>query len=331
MRRLPLETYVEGLRQGRREILSQAITLVESSREDDRLLAQALLEALLPLSTRAIRIGVTGAPGVGKSTLIEDLGSFWVARGYRVAVLAIDPSSQNAGGSLLGDKTRMHELGRHPSAYVRPSPSRGALGGLGLRSFEAALLCEAAGFDRVLIESVGVGQSESDVVDISDLCLYLLAAGEGGDEVQAMKRGLSERIDLVVISKADEARRAAAAQTRRRLRSVYAQGLKDCPPIVLFHSGSANASEGLALEIQALWQRSDRAGALEERRRRQHRVWMWREINDQLHRRFREHPEVQKRLAATEKAVEGQEQTPWKAAHALLAFYEARAERLDEG
>ena len=300
MRRLPLETYVEGLRQGRREILSQAITLVESSREDDRLLAQALLEALLPLSTRAIRIGVTGAPGVGKSTLIEDLGSFWVARGYRVAVLAIDPS-------------------------------RGALGGLGLRSFEAALLCEAAGFDRVLIESVGVGQSESDVVDISDLCLYLLAAGEGGDEVQAMKRGLSERLDLVVISKADEARRAAAAQTRRRLRSVYAQGLKDCPPIVLFHSGSANASEGLALEIQALWQRSDRAGALEERRRRQHRVWMWREINDQLHRRFREHPEVQKRLAATEKAVEGQEQTPWKAAHALLAFYEARAERLDEG
>src|SRR5438105_7779016 len=197
---------------GDRRALARAITLVESTRGDHRAEAEALLAEVLPRSGGAVRVGISGAPGAGKSTFIEALGSYLVAHDHRVAVLAVDPSSKRSGGSILGDKTRMEELTRSPAAFVRPSPTGGTLGGVARRTREAMLLCEAAGFDVVLVETVGVGQSEVRVAAMVDLFLVLVAPG-AGDELQGLKRGIMELADLVVVNKADGDLAATAART----------------------------------------------------------------------------------------------------------------------
>ncbi len=192
----------ELLRVGDRRALARSITLVESTRADTRLEAAELLDAVLPATGGAVRVGISGTPGAGKSTFIDELGSHLTAAGHRVAVLAVDPSSRRSGGSIMGDKTRMERLARDPTAFIRPSPSSGTLGGVARRTREAALLCEAAGFDVVLIETVGVGQSETVVADMVD-CFVLIAAPGGGDELQGIKRGIMELADVIVVNKAD--------------------------------------------------------------------------------------------------------------------------------
>ena len=210
-----------GLCAGNRRALAQAITLSESTREDHRLQAEELVERILPAAGKAVRIGISGVPGVGKSTFIEAFGLHLIAQGHRVAVLAVDPSSRRTGGSILGDKTRMTELSRAPEAFIRPSPSRGTLGGVARRTREAILLCEAAGYDVIIVETVGVGQSETTVADMVDVfCLLLLPSG--GDELQGIKKGIVEIAELIVVNKVDgdlkDAAMRAVADYRSALR-----------------------------------------------------------------------------------------------------------------
>ena len=222
--RLTLDQLEQGVRAGDRALLARAITLVESTRPGDQADARALLDRLLPATGGALRVGITGVPGVGKSTFIEALGKLLTSRGTKLAVLAVDPSSSRTGGAILGDKTRMHELARDPLAFVRPSPSRGSLGGVARRTREVMLLCEAAGHEVVLIETVGVGQSETMVAGMVDFFLVLMLAN-AGDELQGIKRGILELADLVAINKADGEHVEAA----RRARVEYARALHLMP------------------------------------------------------------------------------------------------------
>ncbi len=217
----PLTTtyYVDGIRRGDRVVLSRAITVVESNRAEDRELGSAILSELSSDNPQSLRVAITGVPGSGKSTLIEELGKQYVSRGHSVAVLAIDPTSHVSGGSIMGDKTRMPKLSVSEKAYVRPSPTRGTLGGLAATTSETIQLCEAAGFDIVFIETVGVGQTEIDAYDIADLVVLILIAG-AGDELQGVKRGILEIADIVVINKADGSNHTAALAARTALRSV---------------------------------------------------------------------------------------------------------------
>lgn len=269
---------------GDRRALARAITLVESSRSDHRATALELLENLTSLRREALRIGLSGAPGVGKSTFIEAFGSLLIEAGLRVAVLAVDPSSSRSGGSILGDKTRMEQLSRNPNAFIRPSPSQTRLGGVARRTHEAAALCEAASFDAVLIETVGVGQSETLVAEMSDLFVLLIAPG-GGDELQGIKRGIMEIADIILVNKADGNLKSAAIRTC----ADYAQALRLLRPRQQDPEGfpkamavSALNEEGLReawSEISALdgWRR--RHGFRHRRRADQARKWFENEIH----------------------------------------------------
>ena len=218
-RELPVDEYVTGVRGGDRAVLGRAITLIESRHEQHQDLAEQLLTRLMPDTGRAIRVGITGVPGVGKSTFIDALGTSLTAAGRRVAVLAVDPSSGVSGGSILGDKTRMPRLGVDDHAFIRPSPSAGTLGGVAAKTRETMLICEAAGFDVVLVETIGVGQSETVVSDMTDFFLALMLAG-AGDELQGIKRGLLELVDMIVINKADGDNQVRAEQAAREYRNV---------------------------------------------------------------------------------------------------------------
>jgi len=267
----------KGISAGDRGALSRAITLAESRRADDQELAQELIADLLPKTGKALRIGITGVPGAGKSTTIEELGLWLIERGHKVAVLVIDPTSARTGGSILGDKTRMNRLSGEENAYIRPSPSGGVLGGVARKTREAMLLCEAAGFDVILVESVGVGQSEAELAEMVD-CLMLLLVPGAGDELQGIKRGIMELADLIVVNKADGDRVPLA----KRARGDYRHALRMLPPStpgwetpVLI----ASAAEGTGLA--EIWEsvekhRSvlDESGLLEERRRRQTERWL---------------------------------------------------------
>jgi LAO/AO transport system kinase len=319
----------EAVRAGERRALARAITLVESRRPDHRAEAEALEAALLPHSGRSVRIGISGVPGVGKSTFIEAFGMHLIGLGHRVAVLAVDPSSKLSGGSILGDKTRMEELGRSPEAFTRPSPTGESLGGVARRTREAMLICEAAGFDVVIVETVGVGQSETAVADLADLFLLLLPPG-GGDELQGLKKGIVELADILVVNKADGELEAAAGRAAAEYRSalhLLQSGETGWRPPVL--TCSAETSKGIA-EVWAEVERygetlgsgiSGAGGTIAEKRARQARGWMWSEVSESLLARLRRHPAVAESLAELEGRVMAGSLTPAAAARRLLATF----------
>jgi LAO/AO transport system kinase len=312
------------LRAGDRRALARAITLIESTRAADTAEAEALLEALLPASGNSVRIGITGVPGVGKSTFIERFGLQLVEAGHKVAVLAVDPSSKVSGGSILGDKTRMEELSRHPQAFIRPSPTGGTLGGVARRTREAMLACEAAGFDVVIVETVGVGQSETAVAEMVDIFLLLLLPG-GGDELQGIKKGIVELADVVIVNKADGDLKAAAdraaAEYYAALGLLRAPNPEWRPPVLRC---SAVTGEGVAAVWETVQQHRkvmEASGARAARRAAQAGAWLWSEIADRLMRQFKAHPEVARELERLERQVRAGKTTPTAAARRLVGLF----------
>jgi LAO/AO transport system kinase len=307
---------------GDRRALARAITLVESTRPDHRDEAEELLADVLSHTGAAIRVGISGSPGAGKSTLIEVLGLYLVGQGHRVAVLAVDPSSTRSGGSILGDKTRMEELTRSPHAFVRPSPTRGTLGGVARRTREAMLLCEAAGFDVVLVETVGVGQSEVKVAAMVDLFMVLVAPG-GGDELQGLKRGIMELADLVVVNKAD----GELAATAHTTASDYASALHLLRPRIPSWSPRVITSSALLGEgVAEVWEaveafRAAVAPELARLRADQSRQWMWSEVSDALLDALRAESRVSKLAQRLDAEVAAGSITPTAAAQAILAAF----------
>jgi LAO/AO transport system kinase len=325
-RELSADEHVDGVRAGDRVALGRTITLIESDAPAHQEKAQAVLQRLLPHAGRSIRVGVTGAPGVGKSTFIESLGLRLVEAGHRLAVLAIDPSSRRTRGSILGDKTRMELLSRDPRCFIRPSPAGTTLGGVARKSRETVVACEAAGFDTVLIETVGVGQSEVEVRSMVDFFLLLLLPG-AGDELQGIKRGVMELADLLVVNKADGDRRQRALADRVELeRAVhYLQ-----PATRGWRTGalvcSAVEGEGVAEawgEVERFRDETGRLGVFEERRREQARDWMRSLIEEHLRARFHAHPGVAGLLPVLERRVTGGELTATAAVSSLFDTWDA--------
>lgn len=320
----PSAEFLEAIRKGDRRTLARAITLLESSRDDRAEQGQQILERLIPQTGNAIRLGVTGPPGAGKSSLIEVLGLDLVGRGHRVAVLAVDPTSPVSGGSILGDKTRMEVLSRDPSAFIRPSPSGSSLGGVARRTREAMLLCEAAGYDVVIVETVGIGQSQVAVAGMVDFFLLVLLPA-GGDELQGIKKGVVELADALVVNKAD----GPSAEVAERTRIDYANALQVIRPLSSSWSPPVlKASAQTGAGVTELWEtvlahrkKFEDSGELELRRRRQAREWMWSLLEDGLKLAFRSHARVAGEIAALEAAVEARETTPGAAAHRLLDHF----------
>lgn len=306
-----------------RAALARAITLVESRRTDHQAAARQLLQRIMPHTGAAQRLGITGVPGAGKSTTIEALGCNLTAAGHRVAVLAVDPSSSRTGGSILGDKTRMERLAMDPRAFIRPSPSGGELGGVARKTREAILLCEAAGFDVVIVETVGVGQSETVVADMVDLFMAVLIPG-GGDELQGIKKGLIEIADLILINKADTdpPRAERSAREYRNALHILTPAHPDWTPPVLTASGLNNAGlDTLWAQIQRHREVMTANGMRAERRAGQNGRWMWAMVNDRLGRAFREHPKVAALAPALEAQVLAGEVPASLAADQLLAAF----------
>ncbi len=315
--------YVQAITQpasemAQRRAMAKAITLLESTRADHREAADAMLTALLPNTGRAIRLGLSGVPGVGKSTFIEALGLHLIGQGHRVAVLAVDPSSTVSGGSILGDKTRMEHLSVHPQAFIRPSPSSGTLGGVTEKTREAMLVCEAAGYDVVIVETVGVGQSETAVANMTDM-FVLMQLPNAGDDLQAIKKGVMERADLVLINKADidpDAATRAQAQITSALRLFGLHG----NPEHLHHDETQWQPQVMPLSalkqtgVTEFWQAVQRFNALQaasgrqaKRRSQQAKAWMWERIEAGLTQAFKQHPAVKQQLdSLTEQVVTGQ-------------------------
>lgn len=322
-----LDEFVAGLEAGRRAVLSRAITLLESRRADHRRFADALLARVLPRTGGAHRIGVTGVPGVGKSTLLDALGMRLVERGHRLAVLTIDPSSVRTGGSILGDKTRMPNLAAHPAAFIRPSPSGGTLGGVAARTRETILLCEAAGYDLVFVETVGVGQSEVVVAGMVDFFLVLALPG-AGDELQGLKKGVLELADAIAVNKAEGENRLRAEQAARHYRDALAilepEHPEWRPPVLCI---SARSGEGL----DELWQVIERhrtlfqrTSAFEQRRRQQRVAWFRSALADQLERLWSEDPVIAACLRKMERAVAAGQFAPEAAAARVVEELQAR-------
>ena len=315
--------YVQAITQpasemAQRRAMAKAITLLESTRADHREAADAMLTALLPETGHAIRLGLSGVPGVGKSTFIEALGLHLIGQGHRVAVLAVDPSSTVSGGSILGDKTRMEHLSVHPQAFIRPSPSSGTLGGVTEKTREAMLVCEAAGYDVVIVETVGVGQSETAVANMTDM-FVLMQLPNAGDDLQAIKKGVMERADLVLINKADidpDAATRAQAQITSALRLFGLHG----NPEHLHHDETQWQPQVMPLSalkqtgVTEFWQAVQRFNALQaasgrqaKRRSQQAKAWMWERIEAGLTQAFKQHPAVKQQLdSLTEQVVTGQ-------------------------
>jgi LAO/AO transport system kinase len=316
-----VEKLAAAIRSGDRAALPRAITLLESTRADHREQAQQLLLELLPDSGNAHRVGISGVPGVGKSTAIESLGMYLIEQDHRVAVLAVDPSSTRTGGSILGDKTRMARLAQHPNAYIRPSPTSGTLGGVAKATRETVVLLEASGFDVILIETVGVGQSEVAVANMVDT-FVLLTLARTGDQLQGIKKGVLELADIVVVNKADgdylaEARKAAR-ELKSALRLIYPRETLWLPPVL-----TMSAMEGTGLT--QMWDTVERhrqvltdAGEFEARRRAQQVDWTWQMVRDTVLDRVLSNPEVRKIRADVERQVKTGELTPALAAQQIL-------------
>ncbi len=313
-----------ALRRGERRALARAVTLVESTRPDHRRIAEALIERLLPSTGGATRIGISGPPGAGKSTFIERFGLDGIARGHKIAVLAVDPGSKRGGGAILGDKTRMAELARAPAAFIRPSSAGAQLGGVARRTREAILVCEAAGFDTVLVETVGAGQAETTVADMVDMFLLILPPA-AGDELQGLKRGIIELADLVLINKAD----GALVDHARRAAAEYTNALRLIRPSVPEWQVAVRAVSALTGSgIDAVWDDVARfrgalqpSGAWGRHRAEQARAALWAEIGDGLVERFRAMPAIAGQLAEIEREVTLGARTPAAAARLLLAAF----------
>ena len=326
-RRKPLsvEAYIEGIRTGNRVVLSQAITLLESTRPDHQAIAQQILDRCLPHADPSIRVGITGVPGVGKSTFIEALGAILTARGHRLAVLTIDPSSARTKGSILGDKTRMPLLAADPNAFIRPSPTAGSLGGVARTTRETIFLCEAAGYDTVFVETVGVGQSEVAVHAMVDFFLLLVLAG-AGDELQGIKRGIVEMADALVVTKADGANVEKAHEARREYRNaltLFPPKESKWWPRVL--TGSAFTGEGIEeiwKMIEAYRAHTQENGFFETNRKQQARNWMLHTVEDHLRAHFFAHPGVKKAMARIERQVMAGKISSFTAAQKLLEIYQ---------
>ncbi|TCK31251.1 methylmalonyl-CoA mutase metallochaperone MeaB [Ancylobacter aquaticus] len=319
-----LDALVDGVRNGHRATLARAITLVESRKPAHRALAGDLLQALLPSQAAGIRVGITGVPGVGKSTTIDSLGGHLIAQGHRVAVLAVDPSSSRTGGSILGDKTRMGRLALEERAFIRPSPAAGTLGGVAARTRETMLLCEAAGYDVVLVETVGVGQSETAVADMTDTFLVLMLPG-AGDELQGIKKGIIELADIVAVNKADGANltraKVAASEYRAALHVLGGREPFWSTPVLTY---SGLTGEGIA----AVWDEvlrhraaSEAAGALAARRRAQQVRWMWTLFDERVREKLRAAPSLRAQLPAIEHAVAAGELSPTLGASKIAALF----------
>lgn len=323
------QALVNGVRGSDRRSLAKSITLLESTRPDHRARADELLNTLLPETGRGIRLGISGVPGVGKSTFIEALGLMLIDKGHRVAVLAIDPSSSVSGGSILGDKTRMEMLSVNPAAYIRPSPASGTLGGVAEKTREAMLVCEAAGYDVVIVETVGVGQSETAVASMTDM-FVLLQLPNAGDDLQAIKKGVMELADLVVINKADIDRDAAMRAEAHISGSLRMFGAHAGPEqwITRVIQMSALKSQG----IDAFWRAVEEfhtkrraSGEFETRRKQQSLAWMWDIVHARLHADFRRHAAVRAALPHTLRDVTEARLAPSSAARSLLALFEQQA------
>lgn len=320
---LDIDRLEQRLVAGDRASLARAITLAESRRADHQAAARTLLSRLMPLTGRAQRIGITGVPGAGKSTTIERLGCDLARAGHRVAVLAVDPSSGRHGGSILGDKTRMERLSVQPNAYIRPSPSGGALGGVARKTREAMLLCEAAGFDIVIVETVGVGQSETLVADMVDIFLVLLIPG-GGDELQGIKKGLIELADLLAINKADAdpTKAERSARDYRNALHILTPAHPDWTPPVATVSGLTGLGlDGLWRQVQRHREVMTANGARAARRADQDARWMWAMVRDRLEAAFTSDPAVAARVPRLETAVRAGELPASAAADLLLAAF----------
>jgi LAO/AO transport system kinase len=316
------EGLLSGVRAGRRRALAKAITLLESTRADHRTRADELLNALLPHTGHGMRLGISGVPGVGKSTFIETLGLALIAKGHRVAVLAIDPSSSLSGGSILGDKTRMERLSVDEAAYIRPSPASGTLGGVAEKTREAMLVCEAAGFDVVIVETVGVGQSETAVASMTDL-FVLLQLPNAGDDLQAIKKGVMELADLVVINKADIdplAATRAQAQIAGSLR-LFA-GHESAPRVLTMSALKGDGFETFWDAVEAFHAQRRASGAFAARRKTQALAWMWDLIQARLQADFRHHAAVREALPQAIADVTAARVAPSVAARTLLNLFE---------
>ncbi|MER2268710.1 methylmalonyl Co-A mutase-associated GTPase MeaB [Methylobacterium oxalidis] len=321
---LDIDRIRERLLAGDRAALARAITLAESRRADHRAAARDLIDAVLPHTGSAVRVGITGVPGVGKSTTIDALGANLTGAGHKVAVLAVDPSSTRTGGSILGDKTRMARLAVDPNAFIRPSPSSGTLGGVAAKTRETMLLCEAAGFDVILVETVGVGQSETAVADLTDFFLVLMLPG-AGDELQGIKKGILELADMIAVNKADDGEgerraNAAASEYRAALHILTPASATWTPPVVTISGLNNRRLDTLWEKIVDHREKLTATGEIARRRREQDVKWMWALVHERLHQRLVGSAEIRKATAQAEADVARGTHSPAAGAEAIATL-----------
>jgi LAO/AO transport system kinase len=318
------EFYIDGVLNNRRAIIAKSITLIESALAGHQQLAQNILDGLLPHAGNAIRIGISGVPGVGKSTFIESFGMMLIEKGHRVAVLAVDPSSSRSGGSIMGDKTRMEKLTLQPNAFIRPSPTSGTLGGVAKKTRESMIICEAAGHDVILVETVGVGQSETAVASMVDFFLVLMLAG-AGDELQGIKKGILELADAIAINKADgnniERAKEAQSEYEAALNLMESKSAVWSVPVLTCSALTQDGLEDIWKAILDHRQKLTGAGELAEKRRLQAIDWMWSLVENRLKDRFFNNPKVKAQLSTIVDAVENGKTTPTAAANELLSLH----------
>ena len=318
------DAYVKGILDGDITLLSKAVTLVESSKKEHQQVAQEIIKECLPYSGKSVRIGITGVPGVGKSTFIEALGSYITSRGGKLAVLAIDPSSERSKGSILGDKTRMEELSGDKNAYIRPSPSAGSLGGVARKTRETIILCEAAGFDHIFIETVGVGQSETAVHSMTDFFLLLMLAG-AGEELQGIKRGIMEMADIIAINKADgqnvDRAEIAKAQYKNAIHLFPAKESEWTPQVLTCSAYHKKGIEAIWDQIEKYKFQTSSNGYFFRNRNEQATYWMHETIQEKLKRDFYDNPEIKEKLKVMENYVMNDAMSSFVAAGELLSLY----------
>jgi len=321
-----MSSLAKAIRTGDRATLARAITLVESKREDHRKSAHLLVQELLRDTGKAIRLGITGAPGSGKSTTIDALGTYLTGQGHKLAVLAVDPSSTRTGGSILGDKTRMARLAQDANAFIRPSPSSGTLGGVAAKTRETMLICEAAGFDVIIVETVGIGQSETTVSDMTDFFLALMIPG-AGDELQGIKKGVVELADMIAVNKADGDNMAraktAAADYRAALNILERRSPNWKPPVITYSGLTGNGIPELWKQVTAHRAEMTKSGELATRRREQQVKWMWSMLEERMTTRLRSDPAVRVKLRAAEAAVADGKLAPTLAVEQIAALIES--------